>query len=172
MYSPACTKARSPRRRSSARTFVCCSKLSALASLRAHTVCFRPRKDADCALLRPSASASAKLANSTVNHSQMVTLPMNQLGASPLPRRACSHRIVVSRLPTYTTNMTGLRHCVRGSSLRTASHAAGASRARSNIERVGRVMAVTSGLSVRPQHQVLDQGSERQCGHEGEDADQ
>ena len=30
----------------------------------------RPRSDAACALLRPSASASAKLANSTVNHSQ------------------------------------------------------------------------------------------------------
>ena len=33
------------------------------------TVCFKARSEAACALLRPSASASAKLANNTVNHS-------------------------------------------------------------------------------------------------------
>lgn len=34
------------------------------------TVCFKARNDAACALMRPSASASAKLANKTVNQSQ------------------------------------------------------------------------------------------------------
>jgi hypothetical protein len=34
-----------------------------------------------CALPRPSATASAKLANTTVNHSQMVTAALNQSGA-------------------------------------------------------------------------------------------
>ena len=41
---------------------------------------------AACALLRPSASASAKLANSTVNQSHSATARMNPAGASPLPR--------------------------------------------------------------------------------------
>ena len=45
-----------------------------------------PRSAAACALLRPSASASAKLANSTVNHSQSATARMKPAGASPWPR--------------------------------------------------------------------------------------
>jgi hypothetical protein len=44
---------------------------------------FWPRSDAACALLRPSAIASAKLANSTVNHSHSAMARMNQVGASP-----------------------------------------------------------------------------------------
>ena len=41
-----------------------------------------------CALPRPSAMASAKLAKSTVNQSQTETQKMNQAGASPLPTTA------------------------------------------------------------------------------------
>ena len=58
-----------------------------IASFLAEVCFFRPRSDAACALLRPSASASAKLANSTVNHSQNATARMNPAGASPLPRQ-------------------------------------------------------------------------------------
>ncbi len=44
----------------------------------------RARRNASaCALPRPSAIASAKLANSTVNHSHTATLRMNPAGASP-----------------------------------------------------------------------------------------
>ena len=44
--------------------------------------------DAACALLRPSAIASAKLANSSVAHSHSVTARMKPAGASPLPTSA------------------------------------------------------------------------------------
>ena len=55
--------------------------------------------DAACALLRPSAIASAKLANSSVTHSHSVTARMKPAGASPLPASAWIHRIVVRMLP-------------------------------------------------------------------------
>ncbi len=57
------------------------------------------RSDAACALLRPSASASAKLANSTVNHSQSAMARMKPAGASPLPPSAWKNRTVVRMLP-------------------------------------------------------------------------
>ena len=69
------------------------------------------------ALPRPSATASEKLANRTVNHSHRATPPIKPAGASPLPKRAWIHKTVVSRLPTSTTNMTGLRTIRRGLSL-------------------------------------------------------
>ncbi len=62
------------------------------------------------ALPRPSAIASAKLANITVNHSHNVTEPVNHNGAVPVAGGATMSRIqraVVSTLPTSTTNMTG-----------------------------------------------------------------
>jgi hypothetical protein len=60
---------------------------------------FSPRSEAACALLRPSASASAKLANTTVNHSQALIARMNRAGASPWPKTACSQSSSVSALP-------------------------------------------------------------------------
>ena len=48
---------------------------------------FRPRSEAACALLRPSASASAKLANSTVNHSHSATAMVKALGPRAAPAR-------------------------------------------------------------------------------------
>ena len=84
-------------------------------SFLACTDCFRPRSDAACALLRPSASASAKFANSTVNHSHSGD-GENEARAVLRPGRAApagtAH--VVRMLPTYTTNITGLRNCTRG----------------------------------------------------------
>src|SRR5437660_1962276 len=69
-----------------------------------------------CALPRPSAMASAKFANSTVNQSQSVICKLNA--------KLCFSRnnsAVVTTLPTSTTNMTGFFIMVRGSSLTTAS---------------------------------------------------
>ncbi len=65
----------------------------------AQVLFFNPRRDAAWALLRPSASASAKLANSTVNQSQTDTARMKPAGASPRPCSACNHNSVVRMLP-------------------------------------------------------------------------
>ena len=102
-----------------------------------------PRRLAACAFARPSAIDSAKFANSTVNQSQIVTCRMNPGEASPLPKSAWTNRIVVRMLPTYTTNITGLRACARGESLRNESTSASRSaspRKRSWVqrERLGR----------------------------------
>src|SRR6185437_11552893 len=99
----------------------------------------------------------------------------------------------------YTTNITGLRHCTRGSSLRTDSTAAGQMSARSNIDslprrtkRGGSAVDPTgphpagpdspcvvllepsdvTAMSATPESQMLDDGPERQRRHEGERADQ
>ena len=58
-----------------------------------------PRRLAAWARLRPSARASAKLANTTVNHSHKVILRIKPLDASPWPPRDCSHSSVVRMLP-------------------------------------------------------------------------
>ena len=70
-----------------------------MASFLAMVVCLRLRSDAACALLRPSASASAKLANNTVNHSQMLVARMKPGLASPCPNSACRYSSVVMMLP-------------------------------------------------------------------------
>ena len=49
----------------------------------AHVFCLRPRRLAACALLLPSASASAKFAKSTVNQSHSEIAKINPAGASP-----------------------------------------------------------------------------------------
>ncbi len=72
------------------------------------------RSEAAWARPRPSATASARLANSTVSHSQTVIHQANTLGS-------VIAMTVVSTAPTSTTNITGLCHNVRGSSLRSAS---------------------------------------------------
>ncbi len=98
--SPTSTKNRSPFLKSVASVAVQLLPYFASFNFFALMDCFKPRSDAACALLRPSASASAKLANSTVNHSHMVTASMNAGGASPLPRTACRKRMLVRMLPT------------------------------------------------------------------------
>ena len=80
-----------------------------------------------CALPRPSATASAKLANSTVNHSQIVTSVAN-----PSVSRIASS--VVTTLPISTTNITGLRAIWRGSSFTNESPTARRTIAGSNID--------------------------------------
>ena len=71
------------------------------------------RKVSACALPRPSAMASAKFANSTVNHSHKVICRLN-LNASC--GRMNSSTVVIT-LPISTTNMTGLPIILRGFSL-------------------------------------------------------
>ena len=72
------------------------------------------RSDSACALPRPSATASARLAKITVSQSQTTISQANQDGS-------VMARIVLHAAPISTMNMTGLRHSVRGSSLRSAS---------------------------------------------------
>src|SRR6202030_1183472 len=67
----------------------------------------------------PSAMASAKFANRTVNHSHSVIWRLNLNAAPPLKSRA-----VVITLPISTTNITGLPIIFRGLSLRNASRTA------------------------------------------------
>ena len=82
----------------------------------------RPSRTASCAassawaLPRPSAIASAKLANSTVNHSHSGDEPGEHVRLRASSARSRRNRSVVRTLPTSTTNMTGLRAMWRGSS--------------------------------------------------------
>ncbi len=134
--SPASTTTTSPR----------VSSLAGLVvpSFRRATVSVRiARSVSACALPRPSAIASAKLPNTTVSHSQMATVNVNQAGSAPppggAPPNACTIQIsVLSTAPTSTTNITGLRSIGRGSSLRNEAPMAGTRMSRSNSERSGR----------------------------------
>ncbi len=72
------------------------------------------RSVAAWALPRPSATASAKLANRTVNHSHSVTDPVNHSGSiGDAKDRSRIHSAVVATLPISTTNMTGILVHVR-----------------------------------------------------------
>ena len=88
------------------------------------------------ALPRPSATASAKLAKTTVNHSQTVTAPVNQSGEVALCRCRRSRKkiSVVRTLPISTTNMTGFLATCLGASLRSESPIARRTMARSKSE--------------------------------------
>lgn len=134
--SPASTSTTSPRRRSAAVVMRIgdfgCGSLSFFAI----TSFFALRSDAACAFERPSASASAKFANSTVNQSHSAIARMKPAGASACPVSAAIHSTVVRMLPTYTQNITGLRNCVRGVSFLNDATIAGRTSAGSNMERV------------------------------------
>src|SRR5258707_3490477 len=114
MVSPAETMTTSPERSLAPDT------VSIRPSGRSRLACvsdFARRSVSACALPRPSAMASAKFANSTVNHSQSVIWR-----SKPKPGlwRAISlnSSTVVITLPTSTTNMTGLRIIFLGFNLR------------------------------------------------------
>ena len=93
------------------------------------------RRAAACALPRPSAMASAKFANSTVNQSHAATRPANAFSCAVAEPRSRKNRIVVRTEPISTMNITGLRAMIRGSSLRTAPANAARTMAGSNTER-------------------------------------
>ena len=105
--SPASTTTTSPRRSSEA-AFSPPSRRWATVSVRIE------RRASACALPRPSASASAKLAKITVSQSQTAIENANQAGSSPPPsggppKSWISQPPVVIRAPISTTNITGLR---------------------------------------------------------------
>src|SRR5499427_652785 len=118
MKSPASTRTMSPALSSSAETLV---KFRAESLLRRFAiVCVRMRRRLSaCALPRPSATASAKFAKITVNQSQNAICAENSTLAPTTTSRMT--RIVVNTDTISTTNMTGLRIKVRGSSLRKES---------------------------------------------------
>jgi hypothetical protein len=96
--SPALTYTRSPTRRSAAGTSVVSRDFGSV-SRRAVTWVRDFRMDAAWALPCPSAMASAKLANSTVAHSQTAT-PRTNADDSPAPSDSDrTHDIVVRMLP-------------------------------------------------------------------------
>jgi len=83
-----------------------------------------------CALPRPSASASAMLAKTTVSHSQIATVKVNQAGSFPPPSEFppnswITHAPVEISAPISTTNITGLWTWIRGSSLAKDARIAG-----------------------------------------------
>ena len=116
------------------------SKLRKLAACsRLAFVSVRVRRSASaCALPRPSATASAKLAKSTVNHSQTVICPeKSALVPTTVPPpviRSRRKKIVVSTETISTQNMTGFFTRVRGSSLRNEAQIAGTISERSKID--------------------------------------
>ena len=59
--------------------------------------------------------ASAKLAKRTVNQSQRATAAVKKRSDDGI-RRVRMNSTVVTAAPTSTTNMTGFRSCMRGSS--------------------------------------------------------
>ncbi len=123
MMSPASTSTRSPTLRLVPGTVVK-SLLPALPSSLACVSVRVRRRDSACAFPRPSATASAKLANSTVNQSHSTIWNEKPILAPPVAT-SFSKRTVVSSETTATTNMTGLRARLLGLSLRNASPMAG-----------------------------------------------
>ena len=102
-------------------------------------VSVRMRRSASaCALPRPSATASAKFANSTVNHSHSVIWPENSALVPitvPAPtNRSRRKKIVVNTETISTQNMTGFFTSVRGSSLTKEALIAGTISLLSNSE--------------------------------------
>jgi hypothetical protein len=113
---------------------------SGLVSLRAVSCDLARRRLSACALPRPSATASAKVAKSTVNQSHMAIWP--EKAASPLPTaRSRRKNSVTSAATTSVTKMTGLRIRWRGSSFTKACLVAGIRMAGSK-----RLCAIAGGL--------------------------
>ena len=96
------------------------------------------RRSSACALPRPSATASAKFANTTVNQSQAATSQANAVGSAIASA-------VTSTLPTSTTNRTGFRTIFLGSSFVTLSRPARSRMARSNSDRGSFRMVIATG---------------------------
>src|ERR1044071_4656938 len=171
MISPASTTTVSPLRSDDAGTF---SSPLPLRNRRAMVSWRILRKVAACALPRPSATASAKLAKTTVNQSQKLTFKVNQSGcvAAVGAKRSRSRTNVVSTLPISTTNITGFLITWRGASLRKLSHTAGpmisGSKSERSFRRVSAAMLVN--LSCLSQ-KVFDDGPEGQSREESQRAD-
>ena len=95
------------------------------------------------ALPRASAMASAKVANSTVNHSQIQICSSNPRPAAPVTKSRIRNA-VVRAAPTSTTKMTGFFINVTGFSL---PNEAPMARRRSSGSNRGRARAIFFGMS-------------------------
>src|ERR1700681_2912681 len=137
--------------------------------------------DSACALPRPSATASAKLANSTVNHSHRMIWKV-KARLSPPVTRLRRKITVVSAATISTTNITGFLIISRGSSLTKAEPMAGITIFGSSIADTGiRLFILTTFMDVTPNElseqgvgvhrEVLHDRSERERREEGETAD-
>src|SRR5712672_2047351 len=140
------------------------------------------RSDSAWALPRPSATASAKFANSTVNHSHKMIWNVKPRLAPPVTR---SRRkiTVVSAATTSTTNITGLLIISRGSSFAKAEPMAGITIFGSSIAETGiRLFILTTSMDATPKcdrskqrvgvhREVLDDRAKRERREEGEAAD-
>src|SRR5581483_53659 len=140
------------------------------------------RSDSACALPRPSATASAKLANSTVNQSHKMIWNAKPRPAAPV-KRSRRKITVVSTATTSTTNITGFLAICRGSSLTKAEPIAGITIFGSSIVAAGVCLFVfwTTSIEATPDDrseqrvgvtgQMLDDGPERKRREESEAAD-
>ncbi len=108
MTSPASQTTRSPTRRAVPGTVPPSTRRATVSVLALRSV-------SACALPRPSATASARLAKSTVSQSQALIVQPNQSPGS------LKEKTVVSTEPIHTTNITGDVTITLGSSLRNAS---------------------------------------------------
>src|SRR5207245_1900136 len=121
-----------------------------------------------CAFPRPSATASAKLAKSTVNHRNTATNAANTFSSVDDEPRSLKNRIVVSTDPTPTTNITGFFISVRGLSFAKLSTIA---RCRISGSTSLRFSSGMSPWLLVQDLQLLDDGAEREGGQERERAD-
>src|ERR1700735_1348766 len=184
MMSPTSTNTMSPALSDRPGTLV--NRLSvALASFFAMVSVRVLRSASACALPRPSATASAKLAKTTVNQSQIEIWTSNRR----LPRPKTKSRIritVVSAATTSTTNITGFANRVRGSSFLNEAPIAGMTilgsrtelerrswRMGSSAVRAVCVMGMRSGsIETAGMHrQMLDHWAECERREEGKAAD-
>ncbi len=108
--SPASTSTVSPERSLEAGT---CSTMRPLTIFLASASVLVLRSESACALPRASAMASAKFANSTVNHSHSTIWNVNPSSPAPLATSRI-RKAVVTAAPTSTTNITGFFHSVPG----------------------------------------------------------
>src|SRR6266498_2060494 len=127
------------------------------------------RRVAACALPRPSATASAKLANKTVNQSQRASCAMKPRSVAEVKMPA-----VVNAAPTIVTNMTGFRIISRGSSFLNESAMAGPTMSQSNRE--GGVCVINLDFRLKQfslaGEEVFDNRTKRQCRQKIQRADQ
>src|SRR5476651_727791 len=142
-------------------------------------VSLRVRRNASAwALPRPSATASAKLANSTVNQSHRLIWKAKPRWCWPCSQSR-TNRKVVRVAVISTTNITGLRAIARGSSFLKALPIAGTRMAGSNtLLACCLLMVVLSEEGAGLHRQMFDDGAQRQGGeecepaHDQDDADQ
>src|SRR3989440_1244430 len=201
MTSPASTSTSSPLRNSGAATSCTAPTRSLLANRLAIVVERALRSVSACALPRPSAIASAKLAKTTVNHNQMATANTKIVSAvswlrvkvvEGVEKSRRTNSMVVITLPISTTNITGFLICTRGSSFLKESGIArriivGSKMERSPLRRVFHCLtSKASGfvsvcmLECPPclHQQVLDNWSQGvcrevgQCAHDQDHADE